>query len=151
MTSFILPVTVVCNQKLHSWIMSSNSPASLYGSSWHLLPSMSRLGGFTSVNTMWIDIMMMARIISDLCRALKGMITSSLNIIIQLQRIPFFPTCQPKRAPVSPSGSIVLEWEHAGGIAFLPPTMHLLRSSGPTKINKCFRAQLVPGKVAHQL
>lgn len=80
------------------WIMSSNSPAALYGSSWHLLPLISHFGGFTSVNTMWIGIMMMTRIISDLCWALKGMIIS-LNIIIQFQFIPFFPTCQPKRTP----------------------------------------------------
>lgn len=40
----------------------------------------------------------------------------------------------------------MLEWEHAHGIDFLPPTMHLLRSSDPTKFNKCFRAQLVPAR-----
>lgn len=132
------------------WIMSSNSPAALYGSSWHLLPLISHFGGFTSVNTVWIGIMMMARIISDLCWALKGMIIS-LSIIIQFQFIPFFPTCQPKRTPISPSRRIVLEWEHAHGIAFLPPIMHLLRSSGPTKFNKRFRAKLLPTKETHQL
>lgn len=147
-TSFMLAATAVCNQRLNSWIVSSNSPAALYGSNWHHLPLMSHFGGLTSANTMWIGKTLTARIISDLCKALKGTIIS-LNVIIQFQLIPFFPTCQPNRAPISPSRRIVLEKEHAHGIVFLPPTMHLVRSSGPTKFNKCFRAQLVPVEEAH--
>lgn len=80
----------------------------------------------------------------------------SLNIIIQFQIKPLFSTCQSERAHVPPSRRItsrriMLEWERAHGIDFLPPTMHLLWSSDPTKFNKCFRAQLVPAKEAHQL
>lgn len=96
--SFMLPATAVCNQRLHSWIMNSNSPVVLYGSNWHLLPSMSHFGGFASVNTMWIGIMMTARIISDLCWALKVMIIS-LNIIVQFQVILSSQPASQKESP----------------------------------------------------
>lgn len=124
---------------------------------WHQVtssPTDDPLQYFTSIFSVWIHIMMMPRIIWDLCWALKDVIIS-LNII-QFQLKPFFSTCQSKRAPVSPSRRItsrriMLEWEHAHGIDFLPPTMHLLRSSDPTKFNKCFRAWLVPAKEAYRL
>lgn len=125
---------------------------------WHQVtssPTDDPLQYLTSIFSVWIHIMMVARIIWDLGWALKDVITS-LNIIIQFQLKPFFSTCQSKRAPVSPSRRIasrriMLKWEHAHGIDFLPPTMHLLRSSDPTKFNKCFRTQLVPAKEARRL